>query len=313
MLFIDANIYLEFFKTNQAQIGKLLPALKEIKADIFVTTQVVDEVRRNKVSAALSWLGKYLTEFQLPPVTLPLHLDGFDPNQRAVDLNAKAKQLADDAKAHREAMTNWITGLISHITAGQDAASKTLDEIFATAISPTPEELNAARKRREVGNPPGKMNNPLGDQISWEQLLTRFDGKSPLIIVSKDDDYSVKFGKGRLPNPFLVAELQKKFNAAVQILVFDSLAEALRYFSSLQAERLAALPADAELRDIAQAEATSEEILFYRELNGPGICPFCKGDKFDGPVAKPSTYGGWTFQWRCRKCSLFVDLGVMFQ
>jgi len=74
ILFIDANIYLELYRTAYAK--KLLAVLKEQKELIFVTEQVVNEVKRNKVRVAASFLRKRFKELNLPNIGIPDHLFG---------------------------------------------------------------------------------------------------------------------------------------------------------------------------------------------------------------------------------------------
>jgi hypothetical protein len=58
MIFIDANLYLPFYCGEKAK--KLLPALAELRDYIFVTTQIVSEVDRQKVKLAKGLFAKQL-------------------------------------------------------------------------------------------------------------------------------------------------------------------------------------------------------------------------------------------------------------
>ena len=49
LIFIDANIYLTFYEAKRDHLHKLLSSLKEASKYIFITEQIVDEVRRNQV------------------------------------------------------------------------------------------------------------------------------------------------------------------------------------------------------------------------------------------------------------------------
>ncbi len=48
-VFIDANIYVNFFDSNQSTLKALLDSLVEIKDSLFISSQIVDEVNRNKL------------------------------------------------------------------------------------------------------------------------------------------------------------------------------------------------------------------------------------------------------------------------
>ena len=51
-IFIDANIYLSFFDNSKPELKKLLDSLVEIKNSLFIGSQIVDEVNRNKLNVA---------------------------------------------------------------------------------------------------------------------------------------------------------------------------------------------------------------------------------------------------------------------
>src|SRR5258708_14785060 len=71
----------------------------------------------------------------------------------------------------------------------------------------TETDLTRARLRKELGQPPGKKNDPLGDQISWEQLLNRASGVDSVWIVSRDGDYTVAVGNKLFLQPPLQREI----------------------------------------------------------------------------------------------------------
>jgi hypothetical protein len=60
-----------------------------------------------------------------------------------------------------------------------------------------------------VATPPGKQTDPIGDQVTWEQILCRFVGKTKLWIVTRDSDYGSMYGGKGFFNQFLYEELVK--------------------------------------------------------------------------------------------------------
>ena len=78
MIFIDANIYLEFYNSNRPEFKKLLKSLVELKDEILVTSKVVDEVYRNKLSVFGTSVSNTLANVSYKAVTLPSHLDSVD-------------------------------------------------------------------------------------------------------------------------------------------------------------------------------------------------------------------------------------------
>lgn len=67
-----------------------------------------------------------------------------------------------------------------------------------------------AKIRKEIGNPPGKHNDSLGDQISWEQFLNKTQIAEEASIISNDYDYFTQYNKGIYLNAFLHSELLGK-------------------------------------------------------------------------------------------------------
>jgi hypothetical protein len=63
-IFIDANVYLDFYRIPSGK--KLLTSLLEQRDHIFVTTQLVNEVTRNKLKVAANSLDTQFAKIQLP-------------------------------------------------------------------------------------------------------------------------------------------------------------------------------------------------------------------------------------------------------
>jgi len=124
--------------------------------------------------------------------------------------------------------------------------------IFEGAIKPTPEEMERARQRKEIGNPPGYPSQPLGDQIAWEQLLTycRIAGVKRLWIASNDSDYVTKFDKRVLLNPFLHLELMQTCGDKVEVWCFDNAMGAVKDFGKNAGVKAEKLPTQEKSQEI---------------------------------------------------------------
>jgi len=89
--------------------------------------------------------------------------------------------------------------------------------------------LQRARERRELGNPPGKIANPIGDQLTWEQILTRFKGKKRLWIISRDADYGTVYNRKGFLNRFLYDELCK-ITSEPEVYLFQDIVKGVKHF-----------------------------------------------------------------------------------
>ena len=61
-------------------------------------------------------------------------------------------------------------------------------QVFNQTLPANSGSYSRARIRKELGNPPGKVNDPLGDQLNWTQVLENIEKVSALWIVSADND-----------------------------------------------------------------------------------------------------------------------------
>jgi hypothetical protein len=234
LLFIDTNQYLKLYGVVKGK--DLLKALDEQKDDIFISTHIVDEVRRNQLKCASDFLAKKLNE-------VPDHLFGIDLPREQVDELRDAFKRAEEAE---EKHVQPIAKLLSQIMRSEDEVSTQLTKLFdGRAIAPSRQECRRATIRKERGNSPGKPNGPLGDQLIWEQLLSfcrkrnkeaRVLGKLPsfwkerIWLITRDGDYFPKNQSSLLLNAFLYRELKEACGSNVEVHCFDDLREGLKDF-----------------------------------------------------------------------------------
>lgn len=248
LLFIDANKFLDLYRTVHG-MGQL-DALVEQANNIFVTQQVVDEVQRNKADCAAKFLREQFATLKQPSFDLPDHLFGVDVEQTKKIRSDKGaivsavKQTNDDLRA-------LATSILEKIHQSQDEVSKALASIFDKAVSHTADELQRAKDRRDRGNPPGK-NSSLGDQLSWEQVLSRFQKR--LWIISRDGDYGTRFGERLFLNPFLYEEL-RAVNSSVEVHWFEDIPSGIKHFAEKTGVKADNLPPPEVANDIRREES----------------------------------------------------------
>lgn len=236
LLFVDSNKYLDLYRIHQGK--KLLASLREQASHIFVTTQVVAEVERNKLAVASEFLAEKFKELRVQVLGVPDHLtgaEGADAGYRkkiARRMKYVGRAIEDINKQSR----GLTSEILEKVSRSDDEVSRALAPIFANAVTHTSEELQRARDRRELGNPPGKSSNAIGDQLAWEQILTHFRGKRRLWVVSRDGDYGTKRGDTNLLNSFLLDELSRVAKNP-EVFLFEDLAEAIGHFVKLTGVR----------------------------------------------------------------------------
>jgi hypothetical protein len=193
-----------------------------------VTQQIVDEVQRNKINVAANFLNQKFQELKLQTFNVPDHLSGANTGQDKTILQ-QMSAIRQTIKSVNDEVDAFAIGIMGQISSSEDEVSKALSPIFANAISHSPDELQKARDRRELGNPPGKSSNPIGDQLTWEQILTHFKGKKRLWIISRDGDYGTVYGGKGFLNQFLYDELCKVSSDPV-VYLFQDTVEGISHF-----------------------------------------------------------------------------------
>ncbi len=302
-IFIDANIYLEFYRLDLREFSEILPSLEEIADDVFVTKQIRDEVNRNKLNVTLATCQELVKRVDPSKAGLSASL--------AADYQAKFGQkwpFMLDKPQIQVAKNNFsqlIRDRVTAVAGSTDVVSVALGKILRKAKDCSRDELERARSRRERGNPPGKKGDPLGDQISWEQLKAALSDDDDVWIVTKDTDYSSSFDNVVFLNPSLQEELEELRLRKSDIHVFNSLAAAL---VELNKSKPFKKPPDHALMTEAEKEERFSFVL--ADTRAPSSCYQCgrTGTFVNGHWGR-SQYGGLTWQFVCNGCGAYYDTG----
>jgi hypothetical protein len=245
VLFIDANQYLDLYRLI-AGGKKLLDSLEEQKAHIFVSAPIVDEVMRGKLDCARNLFSDKLKEIHS---AVPDYLLGISD-----DKTAEFKNTFDQAKTASTELAKFAGDALAQISRSDDDVSERLKGLLDKAISPSASEMQRARERKEKGNPPGKPRDPLGDQVTWEQLLTYCKEMKTerLWIITKDNDFYTRWDKRLLLNSLLTRDLRDACGAAPEIHCFSDLLEGIIDFGKNAGVKAEKLPTEAESAEIKQ-------------------------------------------------------------
>jgi hypothetical protein len=223
VLFIDANQYLKLYEMVAA--GELLDWLEEQQAHIFISAQIVDEVLRNKLGRAQICFLDKLNEIDEMKAHIPNDLLGLSQDQLK-----EFKESLNKSRQVKNALAELANDSLHKIGLSQDNVSQRLQKLFDKAESPNHAELERARDRKERGNPPGKPKDPLGDQITWEQLLTCCKGKKQLWIITSDSDYGIDQAEKKILNPLLMRDLRITCDNKIEIHAYKNLSHGLNGF-----------------------------------------------------------------------------------
>jgi len=257
-IFIDANQYLSLYSVIKGK--QLLNLLTEQQQHIFITAQIADEVQRNKLNIAKRFLSEQVKSLNVGKVNVPEHL--FDVSQPTSKLLKNSiRTTAANAKKLRKALENAVFEHLGRISRSEDKVSKALTILFIKAIKPTSAELELARARKEIGNPPGKYKDVLGDQLSWEQLLNQYRKKQKVWLITGDSDFRTNHDGKLFLNPFLYQELTQIAGRAPEIFCFDNIDEGIRHFVKEMKVKTEALPTKQESEAIQDEWKSSSNVV----------------------------------------------------
>jgi predicted nucleic acid-binding protein len=199
-LFIDSNIYLnfyDFYDEDLDELGKLVEQIQEGHLRLYTTSQVIGEVKKNRELR----LKDAYTKFSKASTSIPMpvfckHYDEYERVKRAQDLLEKAKSQL--AKSFSEDIDN--------LSLKADTVFNNLNKVATVIDSDAYYDL--AKKRHELGRPPGKDPRTFGDEITWETLLDCVETDGEFIVISGDGDFSNDF-TGNTIRPYLKEEWQR--------------------------------------------------------------------------------------------------------
>ena len=228
MLFIDSQQYLDLYRLSGRKV--LLGLLAKVSDRVFVTSQIADEVTRNKVGVAHKFFTDHFKglgeEFKAIGKSLP---DQLFSDTVTSELQAKLKAIPDCIKGVRKSADKAVVDLLQQIGRSEDDVSRALAGIFGRAVDANQSELDRARARKERGKAPGKPRDALGDQINWEQFLTCAEKWPQVWIISRDGDYCHKYAETTVLNAALYHDLTQKHHGIV-VHCFTEMEKGLRAF-----------------------------------------------------------------------------------
>ena len=225
LIFLDANVYLNAYRDGFGEYLTLLSHAAALRPHMLVTEMLVREVNRNRLSKYLEYRHGFTTQKAKFPFVFPHHTKNEDDKNAFGQEYGKLKEKCDSSMKE---LSRFIDDAhdknVKAISEGIDYVSSSLQDLFSDPVPATDEQLERARKRKEIGDPPGKQKDPLGDQIAWEQLLDAARGRGVVCIVTADGDYYYVHNYEVFLHPTLYAEL-KEVQGVTAIHCFNRLGD----------------------------------------------------------------------------------------
>ena len=222
-LFIDSNIYLNYFRAsseNLASLRALIKLLKQKKVALLVPEQTLQEYERNRSQVIEE------TRSKLSKQQEGLELNSVPPTIKSA---AEITKIKKKFKAVKMAIQGLIKKYDSYTAKEKTDADILIASMIKIAkILPENKEiLDMAHSRYLKGNPPRKSDYSYGDAITWETLLACATSDD-LTIVTHDADYKGQQSGKPVLHQFLQKEWAKR--SKNKISFYESLGEFVNQF-----------------------------------------------------------------------------------
>lgn len=230
LLFIDTNIFLDFYRIRKSDISiKYLKLIEECKSRIIIGSQVEMEYKKNRQKVILESLKQY-SKPDWGKLSTPTLVSEFQPAQI---IDKKRQEIDEQYKKVNEKIQK-ILGNPSH----NDPVYQSLQRLFKHKSSYNLnreadirfEIRELAQKRFILGYPPRKKHDiSIGDAINWEWIIkcSQNSGKD-IVIVTRDEDYGVIYKDKSYLNDWLAQEFKQRVSQKRKILLENKLSTGLK-------------------------------------------------------------------------------------
>ena len=182
-IFIDTNIFHDFYRIASEDIEELKKLVNEVASDniiLWLPEQVKYEFYTNRESVLKNDVNKTLKALQDYKPQYPNIL------KHAPQFN----EIKDKFENYKAPLVELICDLEGKMANRELAADLLIENLFekATPIEITTEIHDEAKRRVELGRPPIKSSTNIRDGVNWESLkASDIDGR--LFMITGDTDY----------------------------------------------------------------------------------------------------------------------------
>ena len=230
LLFIDTNIFLNFYRSSDSGLGlKFLEQIEVCKDRLILSSQLEMEYKTNRQGAVLKGLGS----FGKP--------DWSRLKSPAITSETKAAQLIDRHKKSIEEQQKKVAAKIQGVLeepAKHDRIYQVLQRVFKHR---SPYNLDRederrfdiralAEKRFKLGYPPRKPGDTsIGDAIHWEWIIhCACESGKDIVIVTRDNDFGREYGGKGFLNDWLRQEFRQRVSQKRKISLTPRLSDGLQ-------------------------------------------------------------------------------------
>ena len=236
LLFIDTNIYLDFYRLSNKIRLAFLSHIDSVKDCIIMTDQVEMEFKKNRQSV----IAETIKNIKAPAIIPRPGLLSDDKTYMALskDINKASKRvniLQNRLQRIFEKPEKYdpIYKIIRNLSKKQDSITLHRGTDAARNIR------RRAFKRFLLGYPPRKKNDlSTGDAVNWEWFIECAILEKPdqIFIVSRDADYGIHNKEVSYLNDWLMQEFKDRVGRKPKIKLYAQLALALKELNVIVSE-----------------------------------------------------------------------------
>lgn len=229
MLFVDTNVYLDFYRISGSDPSMgLLEKLRAHADRVISTSQIHDEFLTQRQVVLLRTVEQLKKVVGEKPVVPAILMD----MPEAARLAANHEERRGDLKK----LMARLKELVADPRKGDEvffAVGDLTDPKSDLCLDPEDEEwellVTLARQRRERGVPPGKPDaHTIGDALNWEWLVhCAEERREDITIVSRDSDFGFKLDDSWIVHERLSMEFNGLVDHRCSVSLTDKLSVAL--------------------------------------------------------------------------------------
>jgi hypothetical protein len=254
LLFVDTNIWLDFYRSRNDAGLTLLENVEAVADRVIVSFQLESEFKRNRLRV----IAEGMQELKAPPQIQKPGL--FSDAQATRMLNKSIKEAERHVKRLKARLTRVLDNPAAHDPVYQ-ACQRIFhreDDLVLSRENKLRHQIRRRAFRRFLhGCPPRKPSDTsIGDAFNWEWMVhCAKESNAELVIVSRDSDYGTVFDNKVYVNDHLKQEFAERVSKKRKLLLYTRLSEALKHF---------------EVPISQQAEAAETDIV-SRRPSAPGV------------------------------------------
>jgi hypothetical protein len=268
LLFIDTNIWLDFYRARNETGLQLLAHTEAIVGSIIVNYQLESEFKTNRQAAILEGMKELKSPGTLPRLgifsdanaTKLMHRSAKDVEKRAAALKTRLRRALE-----KPAFYDPVYKVCQRVFHKEDDLNLVRTDVRRFTIR------RKAFKRFLHGCPPHKQGDTsIGDAFNWEWMVQcAIDRRAGLVIVTRDSDYGVTVEGTSYVNDHLRQEFSERVSRKRSLLLCSRLSDALKLFKvpvTQQEEEIESeLVSDVRERQLKNASDPA----FFKTLGNP--------------------------------------------